>query len=197
MTAAIYARKSTDQSGVSDEQRSVRDRWSTPEPTPIGRVGECWRSTSTSTTYQRCGIRQPSRIPAPDECLEASSAVSGADHVGGITPRPRSNRDRIRPQAAHSSRSAYSSTSRTASARSTDAIMLSLTTFADELEYGKRVDLPERIGTIFRSRQRKRASVPKRNGTLFRERNRHPARSLTSWPARRPGVPNGQAVFGN
>jgi hypothetical protein len=64
---------------------------------------------------------------------------------------------------------------------------LSLTTFADELEYGERVDLPDGIGTLFRQRSRKMGNVRKRNGTLLRERIRYLARSLTSWPARRPG----------
>ena len=77
MLAAIYARKSTDQSGVSDEQLSVarqidhgrayaaRKGWTVPD----------------AHVYVDDGIsgaefREPSWLSAPDECAETAPAVS-------------------------------------------------------------------------------------------------------------------------
>ena len=49
---------------------------------------------------QRRRVRQPSRLPAPDERVEAAAAVPGARDVRGIAARTRNDRDRLRAEAA-------------------------------------------------------------------------------------------------
>ena len=88
MTAAIYARKSTDQSGVADEQQSVARQIEHAAPTP-SRKG--W-TVADEHVYVDDGIsgaefaNRPG-IPAADERAEAARAVSGARDVRGIAAR--------------------------------------------------------------------------------------------------------------
>jgi hypothetical protein len=69
MIAAIYTRKPTDQSGVSDDQSRSRDN---------------------STTR---GSMRRERDSSGDEQPEATRAVSRADHVGGVETWKESDRN--------------------------------------------------------------------------------------------------------
>ena len=61
MTAAIYARKSTDQSAVADEAKSVRRQIDTRGPMRRARAGRSTRRTSTSTT-ESAGPNSPGAL---------------------------------------------------------------------------------------------------------------------------------------
>ncbi len=121
MTAAIYARKShgTGRSGrrskvshPADRARAGLRRWQGLDGTRRARLRR--------RRHQRRRVREPSRLPAADECAEAAAAVSGARDVRGIAARTRSDRDGLRAQATRDRpASGCSSTSRTASGRST------------------------------------------------------------------------------
>ena len=77
MTAAIYARKSTEQTGVADEQKSVarqveharqyaeRKGWTVDDA-----------SVFVDDGISRRGVREPARVPAADERAEAAAARS-------------------------------------------------------------------------------------------------------------------------
>ena len=72
-----------------------RARSSTPAPTPRAKG---WTVADDARLrrrrHQRRRVRQPARLPAPDERAEAAAAVPGARHVGGVAARPRGDRDR-------------------------------------------------------------------------------------------------------
>jgi hypothetical protein len=88
MVAAIYARKSTEQSGVADEQKSVaRQIEHARQYAARKRLDRRRRARLRRRWDQRRRVRKPSGVPASDERAEAAGAVPGADHVGGIAPR--------------------------------------------------------------------------------------------------------------
>ena len=140
MIAAIYARKSTDQSGVSDEQSPWRARSNTPGLRRREGLDGRRRARLRRRRDLRRRVREPARVPAADERAEAAGAVPGARHVGGIPARTRSHRDGLRAEAAHAGRRPRVLLPRGPRAHArlpTDKIMLSLTAFADELEREK------------------------------------------------------------
>jgi hypothetical protein len=73
MIAAICARKSTDQTGVADEQSPSRARWNTRGNTPTERAGPSTRPPSSPTTASaarssRCVMApRPQQTKKPDE----------------------------------------------------------------------------------------------------------------------------------
>jgi hypothetical protein len=85
MIAAIYARKSTEQNGVDDEEKSVtrqiehakayaaKKRWTVGGRAPLHRRRD-----------QRGGVREAPRLPTPHECAEAEARVPDPDHVRGV-----------------------------------------------------------------------------------------------------------------
>jgi hypothetical protein len=79
---AIYARKSTEQNGVSDEARSVTRQIEPPDSMRRGGAGRLLMSTS--------------RIPSTDECAEAAAGLPGARHERPRPPRSREHSDALR-----------------------------------------------------------------------------------------------------
>ena len=107
MIAAIYARKSTEQNGVADEQKSVarqieHARQYADAQGLDGRRGARLRRRRDL----RRRVREPARLPAADERAEAAAAVPGARDVRGIAARTRGDRDGVRAQAARDGRRA-------------------------------------------------------------------------------------------
>ena len=141
-TAAIYARKSTEQNGVADEQKSVTRQieharayaeakgWTVDEDYVFVDDG-----ISGAEFANRPGVR-----PA-DERAEAAAAVPGARHVGGIAARARSDRDRLRAEAARPAGVRVffylEDRERTLDSPDRQDSCSSLTAFADELEREK------------------------------------------------------------
>ena len=64
MIAAIYCRKSTEQHGVADEQKSVARQIEHATAYASARAGRSTTRTSSSTT----GSRAPSSRTGPDSC---------------------------------------------------------------------------------------------------------------------------------
>ncbi len=66
MIAAIYARKSTDQNGVPDAEKTVtRQIDHAPAPTPLVKAGPWMIATSTSMTASAA----PSSRTGPESCV--------------------------------------------------------------------------------------------------------------------------------
>jgi hypothetical protein len=85
-------------------------------------------------------VRQAARVRPADERADAAAALSGPRHVGGVTTRARSDRDRVRTQATAPRRRPHIFLSRgpRAHARHADRLdHVSLAAFADELEREK------------------------------------------------------------
>ena len=77
MICAIYARKSTEQNGVAEEEKSVTRQI---EHAKAYAAKKGWRvatSTSMRRWHQRRGVREAPRLHAVDERAEAEAAVSG------------------------------------------------------------------------------------------------------------------------
>jgi hypothetical protein len=60
--AAVYARKSTDQSAVADEAKSVTRQIDHATAYATVKAGRCQRRASSSMTDQRRRVRQPARF---------------------------------------------------------------------------------------------------------------------------------------
>ena len=100
MIAAIYARKSTEQNGVADQEKSVTRQ--VDHATQYA-VGKGWtvsgRPHLPGRRGERGGVQEPTRLRAADERLDADTALPGPDHERGIPPGPRGHRDRLRAEA--------------------------------------------------------------------------------------------------
>ena len=142
MIAAIYARKSTEQTGVADEQKSVARQIEHARSTPT-RKG--WTVADESRLCRRRDLRrrvcEPSRVPPADERVEAAGAVPGARDVGGIAARQGSDRDGVRAEATGPGRRAGVLLPRGSGADARQSrptrSCCRLTAFADELEREK------------------------------------------------------------
>jgi DNA invertase Pin-like site-specific DNA recombinase len=88
MIAAVYARKSTEQTGVADDQKSVTRQI---EHARAYATAKGWL-VDPAHVYVDDGIsgaefaNRPG-LPSSDERIEAASIVQRADHVGGIAAR--------------------------------------------------------------------------------------------------------------
>jgi hypothetical protein len=81
MIAAIYARKSSDQTGVADEQKSVARQI---EHARAFALRKGWTIDDThvyADDDQRRRVCQPARLPAADKFPEGAAGLSGAHHV--------------------------------------------------------------------------------------------------------------------
>jgi hypothetical protein len=99
MIAAVYARKATDQSGVSDEQRSVARQVHARSYAARKGWGVLDEHVYVDDGISGAEFANRPGFLRPDELTEAASVVSGTQHVRGVTARPRSDRDRVRAQA--------------------------------------------------------------------------------------------------
>ena len=93
-TAAIYARKSTEQTGVADEQKSVARQVAHARQYATLKG---W-TVDESAIFVDAGISGAEFAGRPGfvrliECVEAEAAFSSARHVRGIASRPRGNRN--------------------------------------------------------------------------------------------------------
>ena len=89
MVAAIYARKSTEQSGVADEDKSVA-RQIEHARTYAARKGWTVDDDHVYVRRRHLGrrVREAPWLHPADERAVPSPAVSGARHVRGVAPRP-------------------------------------------------------------------------------------------------------------
>ena len=88
MIAAIYARKSTEQQGVSDEDKSVTRQIDhakayAAEEALDGRRG----AHLLGRRDQRRRVREAARLPTPDECPEAATSLPSPHHERGVSSR--------------------------------------------------------------------------------------------------------------
>ena len=95
MIAAVYARKSTEQTGVADEQKSIARQ---VEPARSYTRSKGW-IVADEHVYVDDGISGAEFANRPgflqhDECAEASRAVPSRDRVGRVAARLGSGRDR-------------------------------------------------------------------------------------------------------
>ena len=101
MIAGVYASKSTDQSMVADESKSVTRQI---EHARAYALRKGW-AVNKAYVFVDDGVSGAEFANRPGfvrlmNALKAAAAVSSAHHVGGITSRARGDRDRVRVEAA-------------------------------------------------------------------------------------------------
>jgi DNA invertase Pin-like site-specific DNA recombinase len=89
VNAAIYARKSNEQVGVSDDDKSVARQIEHARAYASAKGWSC----SDEHVFVDDGVSGAEFANRPgfmraDECAEATGAVPGADHVGGLAAWP-------------------------------------------------------------------------------------------------------------
>ena len=208
MIAAIYARKSTEQHGVADEQKSVARQI---EHARAYADAKGW-TVADEHVYVDDGVSgaefaEPPGLPPADERAEAAAAVPGAV----MSEESRLGREAIETAYALKQivpagvRVFFYLEDRERTLDSpTDKIMLSLTAFADELErekarqrtydamHAEGAGRPRHRRPRVRLRQRRRSSgadgaAVARRAPDQRSRGRHRAADLRDWRARASG----------